>query len=250
MTKAADPALRLSDRIDRAAVAEALRTRGRAQIRDLLPEAAARRLLECLRREVAWNITFNDDKGKVHTIFPNQIEAMTDGHRAWLKSFTEEHGRYGFQFLFRSYPLWDIWAKGGAPDLYAFRFMEFVNGPEFLGLIREVTGQGDITMADAQATLFGPGDFLTRHTDENPGKGRRLAYVLNLSPAWQAEWGGVLEFLDADGNVAEGFVPRFNTLNLFTVPANHHVSYVSPLAAAGRYSITGWLRADPTMGKG
>ncbi len=75
------------------------------------------------------------------------------------------------------------------------------------------------------------------------GKQRRAAYVLSLTPEWRAEWGGVLEFLDADGHIAEGYVPCFNALNVFLVPQLHHVSCVAAFAAAPRLSLTGWLRA-------
>ena len=72
---------------------------------------------------------------------------------------------------------------------------------------------------------------------------RLAAYVLSLTPRWRAEWGGLLEFIGADGHIAAGYVPNFNSLRLFRVPINHHVSCVAPFAMAGRYSITGWLRA-------
>ena len=35
-------------------------------------------------------------------------------------------------------------------------------------------------------------------------------------------------------------MPRFNTLNLFAVPADHSVGYVSAFAGAPRLAITGW----------
>lgn len=46
----------------------------------------------------------------------------------------------------------------------------------------------------------------------------------------------------ADGNVAEAFTPRFNTLNLLKVPTPHSVTQVALSAAADRISVTGWLR--------
>lgn len=36
-----------------------------------------------------------------------------------------------------------------------------------------------------------------------------------------------------------------NALNLFRVPALHAVTEVASFAAAGRYSLTGWLRQRP-----
>ena len=49
-------------------------------------------------------------------------------------------------------------------------------------------------------------------------------------------------FHDADGHVAEGYVPRFNALNLFTVPQTHSVSQIASFVTASRYAITGWVR--------
>lgn len=80
------------------------------------------------------------------------------------------------------------------------------------------------------------------HDDIDGPKKRIAAYVLNLTHDWSVEWGGILNFLDEDGHIAEGYVPRFNALNVFDVGVPHFVSYVAPYAQAPRLSITGWLR--------
>ena len=60
------------------------------------------------------------------------------------------------------------------------------------------------------------------------------------------DWGGLLLFHDGQDNVTRGYLPVFNSLNLFSVPQRHNVTWVTPLAAAPRYAVTGWLRAgDP-----
>ncbi|MNL50034.1 hypothetical protein D3C87_1730150 [compost metagenome] len=68
--------------------------------------------------------------------------------------------------------------------------------------------------------------------------------MLNLTPRWRAEWGGQLQFLDADGDVSESLIPAFDALNVFRVPQSHAVSVVAPFAGAPRYSITGWWRSQ------
>lgn len=65
--------------------------------------------------------------------------------------------------------------------------------------------------------------------------------MLNLSCAWNADWGGLLQFIDDDGRVLDSFLPRWNTLSLFAVPAGHAVSRVAPWAGQERLAITGWL---------
>ncbi|WP_426039530.1 2OG-Fe(II) oxygenase family protein [Brevundimonas sp. DC300-4] len=91
-------------------------------------------------------------------------------------------------------------------------------------------------------TRFRKGHFLTEHDDTAEGKNRLYAYVLGLTPGWRIDWGGLLAFHDAEGNVGEAFTPRFNTLNLLKVPAPHSVTQVALSAGADRVSITGWLR--------
>ena len=103
-----------------------------------------------------------------------------------------------------------------------------------------MTGAADIAFADAQATAYAPGDFLTAHDDNVAGKARRAAYVLGLTPGWRTDWGGLLLF----HRDSTAWVPRFNTLNLFGVPQPHSVSQVASFAGNRRYAVTGWLRAS------
>ena len=123
-------------------------------------------------------------------------------------------------------------------------FVKLMSG-EALDLLGEIMGDDTINFADGQAIAYAEGDFLTGHHDDIDGKNRRAAYVFNLTREWRAEWGGLLLFHDADGQIRNGLVPTFNALNLFAVPQHHSVSEVTRAArGARRYSVTGWLRAD------
>ena len=105
-----------------------------------------------------------------------------------------------------------------------------------------LTGDPRCAYADAQATRYRPGDFLTAHDDDVAGKKRLYAFVLNFTPAWRPDWGGLLAFHDADGHVSEAYTPTFNALNIFRVPQQHAVTQVASFAGAERLSITGWIR--------
>ena len=72
---------------------------------------------------------------------------------------------------------------------------------------------------------------------------RVLAAVLNLSH-WSIDWGGVMLFHNTDGSAHTGWTPSFNALNLFSVPQDHSVSMVTPLARAPRLAVAGWFYAD------
>jgi Rps23 Pro-64 3,4-dihydroxylase Tpa1-like proline 4-hydroxylase len=105
-----------------------------------------------------------------------------------------------------------------------------------------LTGVRSINYVDSQATRYKPGHFLTLHDDDVREKNRIAAYVLNLTPRWSPDWGVILQFIDRDGHIAEGYTPTFNALNVFRMPQLHSVSCVVPYAQVGRNSITGWLR--------
>ena len=140
-------------------------------------------------------------------------------------------------------PIYDRWRQKSELGDVLNNAVEFLNGEAFLALMREVTGFDDIAFADAQATLYGPGHFLTLHDDAVVGKYRRAAYVLNLTEGWRQDWGGYLNFFDKDGNIEKAYKPAFNALNIFSVPSPHSVGLVAPFAGALRCSITGWLRS-------
>ncbi len=58
--------------------------------------------------------------------------------------------------------------------------------------------------------------------------------LIGFTSEWRADSGGVLQFIDRDGHIAAGYVPKFNVLNLFRVPQKHGVSYVTPAAVKAR----------------
>lgn len=212
---------------------------GRAQLHGLLTEAYA----DHLRAEadaVDFNVVTRRSTGHVdlpaawlHSLEPRQREAL--GERVQASAADQ------FQYLFDNHPIYDMAEAGAAAPVWS-DLVAYLNGEAFLSLMREATGEPRIAMADAQLTRFRKGHFLTEHDDTAEGKNRFYAYVLGLTPGWRIDWGGLLAFHDAEGNVAEAFTPRFNTLNLLKVPAPHSVTQVALSAGADRVSVTGWLR--------
>ena len=183
--------------------------------------------------------------GKSYDIALETLAAMLPERRAELEAAILEGGRTGFQYQFDAWRLSDLMEAdqrtGGAlaplENVY-----DLLNSPAFLTFVKTLTGDGRCAHADAQATRYRPGDFLTAHDDDIAGKRRLYAYVLNFTPAWRPDWGGLLAFHDADGHVSEAYTPTFNALNIFRVPQQHAVTQVASFAGADRFSITGWIR--------
>jgi SM-20-related protein len=234
--------IKLNPRLDRRVIAEVFKTRGRVHIPDVLAPENADILFAQLSALTAWQLSLNVGQRHVD-IAHQQLMLMPPEQRETMTKKMLEQSRRGFQYVFENYPLYDLYQAGErAHPLLAVH--EFLNSDGFLQFTREITGLDRIAFADSQATRYLPGHFLTEHDDEVAGKQRLAAYVFGFTPDWRADWGGILQFIDRDGHVAEGYVPKFNVLNLFRVPQKHSVSYVTPAAVNARYSITGWLRSS------
>lgn len=238
----AEPEPRLAPGLDLALVGSVLQRVRRVHIPHFLAPEVARRLHRALAAETAWSISANEGD-RNFTVPVSTFEQMAPDLRLGFDQRVHANAARGFQYLYKNYPIYDEHVAGRLAG-YLAQFYAFLNSPAFLDFARAVTGRPGITRADAQATLYERGHFLTQHDDRDDSKRRVAAYVLNLTPQWKVDWGGILQFIDADGHVAEGYTPAFNALNLLLVPQPHAVSCVAPFAPTGRYSITGWLRED------
>jgi Rps23 Pro-64 3,4-dihydroxylase Tpa1-like proline 4-hydroxylase len=226
----------LSPGLDPAALAKAFSSSGRLQITNFLEQGCAMQLYQELASSTQWRLTVNKGE-EIHHFEHEDLRSWSADRLATLDRAVASGGRYGFQFRY------DVIRTDDRAPAILVELLEFLSSAEVLDFMQTLTGATDISFADGHATRFGPGHFLTAHDDRSDTMGRRAAYVLNLTPKWRPDWGGLLLFHDKLGNIARGFTPGFNVLNIFAVPQPHHVSWVTSLAAVPRYAVTGWLRA-------
>lgn len=236
---------RLNPNLDTAALASDFARDGRVQVRDFLTEQTAQEVFKILSRQTPWGIAWQagEEKGPTAIEEPELRKAPGERRREITQATYSAAAAGDYAFQFARYPILDAylakWNEGSPQDL----LLEYINAPDFMGFVREVTGMADLIKADAQATLFAPGQFLGKHSDSHVGEGWKVAYVMNFClKDWSPDWGGYLTFYDEDGDIVAGYRPRFNALNMFAVPRAHAVSYVPPFAPVGRFAITGWFR--------
>jgi len=241
LPSSAQPPVTLHESFDVERVAQEYRDFGRVHIPHALADECAQRVHACLESEVPWQLHFNDGD-RSYDLVQEQVQSLPDANRVLLLDLINAKAGNRFQYLFNNFPLTDAYAAGRLRELYVMRVLEYLNSQAFLSVARAITDCPRISLVDAQATLYRSGHFLTCHDDNVHGKGRIAAYVLNFTPEWRSDWGGLLTFLSASDHVIEGYTPRFNALNIFRVPQRHAVTYVAPFTNAGRYSISGWLR--------
>jgi SM-20-related protein len=238
--------IQLNPAVDAVSLARDYVVRKRLQVREFLEPASASTVYESLE-ELPWGLVYNDGS-MVNQLSPDRVGAMDGGEAARIMAGIQQRARAQYQYFYAYFPILTAYFSPNSPRFAIFDFYEFINSAPVLDFVRRLSGLDQIRWADGQATWYKPGHFLKAHTDEEAATGRVAAYVMNLSPVWERDWGGFLQFFDSADNIEEAFKPSFNALNIFTIPQLHSVSMVSTYVTAKRLAVTGWFRSDDPPG--
>lgn len=234
--------LALSPSLDVAALNAAFKVHRRLHIPDVLTPDSAEVLTAAMEVYDGWRATV-DAGGERFELPLSAGRAAEPGKQSWIDQAALNGADPAMQYIFDTRRI-TVEGIGDDVDDAVAAMPGFVNSPAFIAFARGVTGDDRIDFADAQATRYRPGHVLTGHNDDAEGKNRLYAYVLNLTRDWRVDWGGALIFPGTEGQIEQGFVPRFNALNIFAVPMDHSVTQVASFAGTNRLSITGWLRSN------
>ena len=232
----------LNSGLDAKHIQAELAARKRVQIRDFLRPPSAEALLGHLLDSADWRHVLNA-ADRVYEIPCDELASMDEAQRTVLDRKTDERAAREFQFRFDTIRVPDSEPERIATKTLLAEFAMFLSSPAVVRWFRSITGCSEVDFADAQATRYRNGAYLTRHDDAVEGKERHFAYVLNLTRDWREEWGGLLLFPRDGAVTVDSLVPHFNLLTLFEVGQQHGVSQVASYAARPRISVTGWLRS-------
>lgn len=238
------PRLVINPDLNRTNLAESFASDRRLQIRNVLTDESARSISRVLLENTPWGISWQAGQDGPHKLRRDHLTALPPGEvEAVSRKLHTAMTGGEFAFIYSQYQMYDAMKDGWSGGLPHDAIVRDMNSAPFLDLVREISGIDQIKWCDAQATHYGPGQFLSLHQDINDTQDWLVAYVLNLCTAeWRPDWGGYLNFFDADGDVVAGYKPRFNALNIFLVPQDHSVGYVPSFAPCSRLAITGWFR--------
>ena len=126
------------------------------------------------------------------------------------------------------------------------KVVDELNSPPFVAWLSELTGIPNLI---ADSALDGGGlhqvqcgGFLNVHTDFSvhhyrPNWQRRVNLIVYLTPNWHEEWGGALEFWDADMNQrAVQYFPHFNHAVIFNTDSASFHGFPEPIRCPDPWS--------------
>ncbi|MEA1941869.1 MAG: 2OG-Fe(II) oxygenase family protein [Pseudomonadota bacterium] len=242
--------LRLNPALDAREWAEVYARTKLVRIPEVFEPELADQIEAVLARSLNWRMVFPEADPsapggeRVTQLTQQDIAALGRQGMGAKIAHVMERARDNYGYLYDAYPMIQAYTSGWDPGHPVHQLTEFLNSPEFLEFGKAVTGAPVVTKADAQATRYARGHFLTRHIDEGHDKERVAAYTLGFTRNWQPDWGGLLMLLDDELDITRAFLPRFNVLSIFDGRRIHAVSAVSPFAGGARHQITGWFRND------
>jgi Rps23 Pro-64 3,4-dihydroxylase Tpa1-like proline 4-hydroxylase len=240
--------LTLAKQENKAQLAKQFKENGYVKVTHALSEKTLNKIHGFIVNQEQWNLVFNH-KGEHQDLNSIEVEGWSANKKQDLQDIVFQQASNGFQYFYETIPIYDIFQSNLLPDHFFNDIVRFLNTEATLAFFREILDAPQITFMDAQITRFSAGHFLNTHNDDVQDKNRVAAFVINLTEHWRADWGGALHLLNEQQQIKQSFLPSFNEINIFKIPLDHHVGYVSPFATGRRLAITGWLRSGehPTI---
>jgi len=247
--------IEINPNLDVVALRDQFQQEQKLRIENFLTIESAEYILENLKNSTSWHMVHSDETGLPVRYGAEKYSQLTDEERKEIEQNLHRRATNNYQYMYRYFPIIDAIKAGALPESsMLFEAASFFNSTEFIGFGRALTEVNTLVKVDPQATLYESGHFLTTHDDSNYQRPagdqstRRFAVVLGFTKNWSANWGGQTSFFNRNNPAkTESWNPSFNVLTIFKVPVLHCVNFVTPFAGKGRYSITGWLRDDPTI---
>lgn len=231
----------LDKRHDPTVLGKTLQETGRLQVPDFFPADVADSLFDLISRNSTWYTAYNEGDNYFESP-ADDVAKLAPAQKQQFFRKIQMGANKGFQYFFNQYYMTEAIENGREQGHPLHQMHDFVNTDAFLDFMRTLTGVDAINRSDSFASMYLPGHFLTRHDDNHAKETRVAAYTISMTRNWNADWGGNLVFYGDDGNINGGWVPQFNTLNIFMVPQSHAVQLVAPYAGEPRYSFLGWLK--------
>ncbi len=230
-------ALQLNPELDVADLRARFDRDGRVRVSRIFSRGAPE-LYHYLEGNDDWIQLINHETG-AHELACNDWRMAGSKCRSELEPGMFARASDGFQYSYAALRIPAAEEESENPVLMALA--DLLRDASMQTFLEAVTGLTAPTFTDGQVTAYGEGDFLTGHDDDLADSGRKVAFVLGLTPQWRLEWGGLLLFHELGGVECAGLIPQFNTLDLFAIPRYHSVSMVTRATPRRRFSVTGWL---------
>jgi hypothetical protein len=220
----------LNDGLDIKALAKEFKKSGRVQVKNALEENSADALSEVIEKMAIWRLHFLD-RNTERVMSAEEVGLLTKRREKELMERLYLQARDGFQYIRYECPTDDI---PNAKDPKALVDADvFFRSDDFRDLLRAVSGQKEGEMEGVQARWLNRDKLMADTARATNLPQCKLYFSMDVTRKWRPNWGGVLGFLDDDGEIETSWSPAFNRLNIYAGSSRHSISYVAHLRPPG-----------------
>lgn len=203
-------------------------------IQDFLTTESATSMEQSLKNinENAWMVSMHPYQSNMYTFYQNEqnLKFIEEG------KISAQNGLANGEFSY-------LFCRNEGNHVQDF--IQFIKSENTIKLLSQIVQMDLKDPISIFASKYGPGCFLTTHTDTGRGT---IAFVYNLTRDWRPQYGGCFQIVTWDyKKVEKTIVPEFNTFVMFNVEGSgipHQVTPVIPNAKFSRIAISGWLNKE------
>jgi hypothetical protein len=214
------------------------KNRGYCRLVGLIGTTLANSLRAELTKSDMWGLTFCS-ADRLLGIAPKEYRNLATQDRRFLAEGCYRAATTGFAFLRE-----ELWRQTTTAAVHETsgpidKVTKYFEGEGFLNLCAAAIGAEALQLVELSFVRYGVGDFYA-FTVGAPVRAE-VGFAYDLTPAWELEWGGLLEFMNFTGGIEKAYAPKADSLCIYSMHKHHGISCVAPFARHQRYTIVGKL---------
>ncbi|MBE1298866.1 MAG: hypothetical protein GJ680_03005 [Alteromonadaceae bacterium] len=222
--------------VDVAAARRDYRDFGWARITDILSNPFAEKVIQNIVKNVEFKNTFMLGEERLG-FSDNELANLTGEKRQALFSQINKQASEGKGFVYGQVPL----AADTLSDTHQAlkTLLQWINEEDTVDMFKDITGLSQMAFAKCQVARFSQGQFLLKNTLKAENKNSQLGFILDLTPDWDTDWGGLLQLHSTNDMPASAFTPQFNSMIIFNASSAYSVTYLAPFIKYYKYCVMG-----------
>lgn len=207
-----------------------------SRLADVLLASIAERVIHELVKKVEFENCFMVADNEVG-MSDTHLAALPEEQRAKLITQVYESASLGKGYLYACKNI-DCEYQSNEPTMLVNVF-NWLNSNDTLELVSDITGCGELQFASCNAVRFSKGHFITNGAQCFDTEKGKVGFVIDLTPDWNSNWGGLLHLNSVYEGSGVTFTPMFNNMVLFESSYDVSVTYLANFIKYNKFSLMG-----------
>lgn len=209
-----------------------------SRLEDIFNASFAEKVIQDLVRNTEFENVFFID-GEQFAMTDAQLAGLPESNRNQLVKQIHDSASNGEGYLYSKRTVINDSSANACSEV-----LKWLNSDETIELVTDITGLSDLSYALCDGVRFSKGQFLTDKANRITSKFEKIGFMLDFTPDWNINWGGLLHLHSVYEDSGVTFTPVFNNMILFDASFDYSVTYLANYIKYNRYSLMGSFCKD------